>query len=90
MSETTIPPHIPLLMRPARLLSVVERSSGLRVVLKRTAGAAGGLLRIRLLARRLVVVLRVVCESTTVGVAAQTVSAARIAIRILRENIVGH
>ena len=43
-----------------------------------------------LLARRLVVVVRVVCESTTVGVAAQTVSAARIAIRILRENIVGH
>jgi hypothetical protein len=48
---------------------------------------AGGLLRLGLRTRRLVLVLLWVCASMTVGVAPQTVSDTRMAIRILRENI---
>ncbi|HEV7388556.1 MAG TPA: hypothetical protein VGN73_08095 [Gemmatimonadaceae bacterium] len=72
---------------PARLASVVERSSGLRVVLYRAAGTTGGLFREVRRARLRVAVVVLACDSRVVGVAAQTVSAARMAIRILRENI---
>jgi hypothetical protein len=49
---------------------------------------AGGRLRLGLRTRRLVLVLLWVRASMTVGVAPRTVSNTRMAIRILRENIV--
>jgi hypothetical protein len=60
------------------------------VVLYRTGGTGGGLLRLGLLARRRVELLFWVCDSTIVGAAAQAVSATRMAMRILRENIFSH
>jgi hypothetical protein len=88
--DVTITPQFPLRVRAVSPPSVDARSAAVLGLLYRTTGIAGGLLRLGLRTRRLVVVcFFLVCWASRIGgVTAHAATAISMAIRILRENII--